>query len=76
MCTVQIAEEMNEAMREIIEERRRFQLTGVREFIGPLPRPIGLLNEDVREGRRVRALPSSFLDGSVSLATKSQTSPE
>lgn len=34
---VGIAKEMNEAMRVIIKERRRFQLTGVREFIGPLP---------------------------------------
>lgn len=61
MRTIQIAIEKNEAMREIVEKRRRFQLTSVREFIGPLPRPIRLLNEDVREGRRGWALPYPFL---------------
>lgn len=62
MCAIRIADEMNEAMREIIEERRHFQLTGIRGFIGPLPRPIGLLDGSVREGTRVWALPSPFLD--------------
>ena len=56
------AQEMNEAIKEVIAERRRNQLTGVWGFIGTLPRPIGLLDESVREGRRVWALPSPFLD--------------
>ena len=53
---------MNEAIRETLEEQRRYQLTGIRGFICPLLRPIGLLNEDVREGRRVWALPYPFSD--------------
>ena len=53
---------MNRAVREMLEERRRFLLTGVRGFIGPLPRPIGLLEDTVREGRRAWALPSPFQD--------------
>ena len=56
------AEQMNRAVREMLEERRRFLLTGVRGFIGPLPRPIGLLEDSVREGRRAWALPSPFQD--------------
>ena len=61
---VRLVEETNKTMREIIEDRRRYQLTGVRGFIGPLPRPIGLLDERFREGRRVWAFPSPFLDPS------------
>ena len=49
-------------MREIIEDRRRYQLTGVRDLIGPLPRPIGLLDEIAREAMRAWGLPSPFLD--------------
>ena len=49
-------------MRIIIEERQLFQLTSVKGFIGPLPRPIGLLGENFREGRRALALLSPFLD--------------
>lgn len=59
---VRRAEEMNEAMRVILEERRRYPLSSVRGFIGPLPRLIGLLYEDVREGSIVWAIPSPFLD--------------
>lgn len=62
ICAIQIAEEMNKAMREVIEERRHFQLIGIRGFIGPLTRLIGLLDESVRKGRRVWALPSPFPD--------------
>ena len=54
-------EETNEAIRACLEGRRRQRLTGVVGFIGPLPRPIGLLDDEVREGRRVWALPSPFL---------------
>ena len=60
--SVRLAEETNDIMREIIEDRRRYQLSSVRGFIGPLPRPIGLLDESVREGSRVCDLPSPFLD--------------
>lgn len=59
---IKFAKEMNEMMREILEDRRRHQLTAEKGFIGPLPRPIGLLNKDVKEGRRVLALASPFLD--------------
>ena len=59
---VRRSEEMNEAIRVCLEERRRGQLTGIEGFIGPLPRLIGLLDDEVREGRRVWALPSPFLD--------------
>ena len=55
-------EQMNTAIREILEERRRFLLTEVRGFIGLLPRSIGLLEDSVREGRRAWALPSPFQD--------------
>ena len=57
-----LAEQMNAAIREILEERRRVLLTGVRGFIGPLPRLIELLEDSVREGRRAWALPSPFQD--------------
>ena len=56
------AKQMNETIRGVMAKRRSYQLTCVREFIGPLPCPIGLLDEDVREGRRIWALPSPFLD--------------
>lgn len=56
------AEEMNKATRACLEEKRRRQLIGIAGFIGPLPRPIGLLNDEVREGRRVWAKPSPFQD--------------
>ena len=55
-------EQINAVIRGILEERRRFLLTGVRGFVGPLPRPIGLLEDSVREGRRAWALPSPFED--------------
>ena len=61
LCAVRFAEETNDMMREILEDRQRYQLTGVRGFIGPLLGPIGLLNEDVRDGMRIWALPSPFL---------------
>lgn len=56
-----LAKETNEIMRDTLEDRRRHQFTSVKRFIGPLPRPVGLLDESVREGRRVWALPSPFL---------------
>ena len=59
---IKLAEETNEIMREIIEDRWWYQLIGIKGFIGPLPRPIGLFDESVRERRRVWALPSLFLD--------------
>ena len=59
---IRLMRETNEFMREIIEHKRRYQLTGVGGFIGPLPHPIGLLDESAREKRRVWALPSPFLD--------------
>ena len=48
---VRRAEEMNEAIRVLLEEQGRRQLTG-RGYIGLLPRPVGLLDEEVRERRR------------------------
>lgn len=39
------AEQMNEAIRACLKERRRQQLTGVVGFISPLLRPIDLLND-------------------------------
>lgn len=51
-------EEMNEAIRMRLEEKSR-RVVG---FIGPLARPIELLDDKVREGRRAWALPSPFLD--------------
>ena len=62
LSAVRRAEEMNGAIRVILEERRKYQLAHVRGFIGPLPRPIGLLDEDFRERRRVWTLDSPFLD--------------
>ena len=59
---VRRVEEMNEGIRTILEERRRYQLKGIRGFSDPLPRSIGLLNVDVGEGRTVWALSSPFLD--------------
>ena len=58
----QTAQEWNEALRVAIQERQRFQLTSVWGFIGILPQAIGLMDEGVREGRRVRVLPSQFKD--------------
>lgn len=54
--------EVNEAIRARLQERMRERLTGVMGFISPLLRPIGLLDNEVREGRRLWALTSPFLD--------------
>ena len=53
---------MNKAIRACLQERMQEILTRICGFIGLLLRPIGLLNNEVREGRRLWALPSSFLD--------------
>ena len=53
--------EVNEAIKGLPQERRE-QFTRGRRFIGPLPRPIGLLDDEVREGRRAWALSFPFLD--------------
>ena len=55
-------EEANEAIKAPLQEKMRERLTGVVGFIGSLPRPIGLLDDEVREGRRAWAFPSPFLD--------------
>ena len=55
-------EELNEATIAGLQERMRERLIGVVGIIGPLLRPIGLLDNEVREGKRSWTLPSSFLD--------------
>ena len=55
-------ERVNGAIRAHLQERPQERLTRVVGFIGPLPRRIGLLDDEAREGRRPWALPSPFLD--------------